>query len=360
VTGRRSFWAHPRIRENSSLFEHVFNQVKAACGREILAMTDYSERVPLKRRTILFTEEAAALNAFVYAGAPTQTYGEVLAGCVDRIITEVLRQQKCLALWWSGGIDSTALVIGFLTHPRWREVRAFTVIKCTQDSIAEYPKFFRDCIEGPCLHDEQSKFSDYHDPRYLNVDGCFGDEIFGTSVPEYLHALGVTDVDTSRWPVERVPDVVTAVTHSEPVAEWFFQQSRKIAERFPVTNVWQFFWMLELMLCHQDVMLRPYFRTVAGAHRSASMLHDTFEAHRRIRVFGGAEFLTWGLAHGFSGGWQDGDRDAAKRYIHEFTRDDEYLLTKGKVYSQGLIYEDSAVNAIYDDWTTDVSFVGRL
>ena len=100
----------------------------------------------------------------------TRTFGQV---CLDTAKKIADHTDRPLIVTWSGGIDSTSVLVAMLQTVPWDRI---TVV-CSQRSINEYPELYKDIIK-PHLKtiDFSTWFSTFQD--YFTVSGDAGDTVW--------------------------------------------------------------------------------------------------------------------------------------------------------------------------------------
>ena len=167
--------------------------------------------------------------------------------CFERRIQDLLGRSQKINLLWSGGIDSTAMLVGFLTH--CNELERLRVLY-TINSIKENPGFF-------LLLQQQSKIEiiEFGGDTYLNqdLDGVFvsadgADDITGSLDLSFYNKVGWSGLqaDWRQWFFQRTGnanlndfceqyfalsgcDIQTVLQ-----ARWWFYTSCKI-QKFPTS-----------------------------------------------------------------------------------------------------------------------------
>jgi uncharacterized CHY-type Zn-finger protein len=104
--------------------------------------------------------------------------------CNERAV-ELLRRAEALNVrlyvFWSGGIDSTLVLVSLLKNATPRQLTNLVVLM-SQESISEYPKFYNEYIRGKLQVDSSVMFPYLLGGRHLVVNGEHNDQLFGSDM----------------------------------------------------------------------------------------------------------------------------------------------------------------------------------
>lgn len=228
---------------------------------------------------------------------------------------------------YSGGIDSTAVVISFLKFCS-AEQRRKIVILANLESLRENRGFFSTVVENFKV---ESIFKDFSQrlisENAILVTGEHGDQLFGSDlIATAVRAFG--DEAIHRSYKETAITVVKRFVGDEGLAKAFFENVHPIVEEcpFPIRSTHDFFWWYNFSLKWQYVK----FRYLANAGWSTPDLN-----FQRVRhFFDTPYFQKWSLSHHdqkIGKEWST-YKYPLKDFIFEFTYDAAYN-TKEKVPS---------------------------
>jgi hypothetical protein len=118
--------------------------------------------------------------------------------CNERAV-ELLRRAEqlnvSLYVFWSGGIDSTLVLVSLLKNATPRQLAGLVVLM-SEESISEYPKFYDEYIRGKLQVDSSVMFPYLLGAKQLVVNGEHNDQLFGSDMvgklvvkfgPEVMH-----------------------------------------------------------------------------------------------------------------------------------------------------------------------------
>lgn len=267
---------------------------------------------------------------------PPPDGGASFAELCDRtgaeLVEEALDAGRRLRLLWSGGIDSTTALIAVMKAAEERGCREIVRVLVSFSSVQENPVFFRQHLYGRySIEPVSHPVSEFLDAAALNVTGEHGDQLFGSQFLEpyvrrglasepYREILPFVLLERLRNPVSarRVGHYLEPVIAAAPV---------------PIRTLFDYMWWLNFSLKWQDVTLRL---TALRGERA----HEVYGSLRHF--FRSPAFQAWSLANPAIrevATWAR-YKEPAKRYILEFTGDEDYYRTKEK--------EDSLRNVLLD------------
>jgi hypothetical protein len=248
-----------------------------------------------------------------------------------------------IAVMYSGGIDSTAVLVALMQHPRYQEFldSGRLYIAMTTTSISEYPEFFYRSIL-PNIPITPTNYTELMlDNNSLVVTGDDGD-----------HVIGCTDT------IEFVPGVDDFLNLSIEHAYTYLAKDKSgllvnlfkgaVARApFEIESLCQLGWWFGQCFEMQNTMCRPYFWSDTV---DLSLLATDQKVFR---------FFMDGLWDSFSYEYMstnpkyttlDSLRNFPKKYIVNYTGDQSYL-NKEKILSQKLISKLQYKTRIYADLT---------
>jgi hypothetical protein len=223
---------------------------------------------------------------------------------------------------WSGGIDSTAALIGLIRAARRQDVTGQIQVLLSAHSVDEHPRFFLDHIhEQLAVSLVSHPVSVQLDPDALNVTGEHGDQLFGSHLLEGYVRRGVANLPYR----EMLPFVLLERMKGVRSARRVERYLAPFIDAAPVRieTLFDYFWWCNFALKWQEVTLRlTAFRSDDAGPTYASLRH----------FFRDASFQQWAMANtpGRAVPVWHHYKDDAKRYIRDFTADDAYYRHKEK------------------------------
>ena len=197
--------------------------------------------------------------------------------CHDLVQT---RRDRPWVVWWSGGIDSTAIVTALLKHPE-TQFRDNVIICANEISISENPRFFYKTIvpNFQVMHG--------HDPRaennidYYHVSGALCDQLCGPD-----QALHMTGIDGQKSFREAGPDLVNQIQQTWATdGIWLYKRMIQHIESVPdapVQTCADFFWWFNHTWPWYYVLLHErngLAKNIKQMQQAKLQWYDTYEFH---------------------------------------------------------------------------------
>lgn len=256
------------------------------------------------------------------ASNQSPSFGELCDRTADQLVSEAGRTGKQLQVMWSGGIDSTVVLLSLSAAARRAELGDQIDVLLTLDSIREYPDLFQSSISERIPYRVVGRpVAEFLDPEAITVTGEHGDQLFGSQLLEsyvrrgVAHAkwediLPVVLLERLRHPLQ----AVRALGAIRPVLE---------AAPVPIDTLFDALWWLNFILKWQSVSLRIAVMA-SSRHR---------QIWNQIRhFFRGNDFQIWAMRRSQTRTireWTD-YKYPAKEYVYRHTGDENYLWYKQK------------------------------
>lgn len=265
--------------------------------------------------------------------ASTLPLSEMMALTAERVLNEFLSLEiGCtLYVWWSGGLDSTAILLTLLRNSKFIELldSGQALIACNESSALEYPAFWQKTVKH--LPQVESDLALYMVPATYHIDGVWADELFGNYQAEHYPI-------SAGEPQSRLRSALSEMTHQTRTIGLFLDQAAELEALFPATTIFQRLWWLEFALSYQDANLRVYYN---GSNQSTGkQTRDRFNANLPFRWFAHPSWSAWAMQRQLANKFVNyrESKNELREYIFSLTRDREYFATKNKEYSQGKLY----------------------
>ena len=253
--------------------------------------------------------------------------------------------QKSLGLMWSGGIDSTLMVVSFLENYPLPELKDKIKIITSEEAVIENREFYYNYILPNFELVNAEHLPWLYDGRYILVDGELNDQLFG---PGMIRVYVLDHPDAFTRPISRdaiynyinkkIGDTYISKILVDAVFEsseaYGFQLERDV-DWFWWWNFcfkWQSTWFIKLTLC---------------APKLRYMLTEKFVEDYVPHFFDTPEFQLWSINNPqvrTLTKWTD-HKWEAKIQIYNFDKNEEYLNTKVKrgslktIFNQRLLFE---------------------
>ena len=230
---------------------------------------------------------------------------------------------------WSGGIDSTVVLISMLeTKPHDRDLH----VRFTEESIKEFPSYYDKVVSKNWVPTPKKDLYDpifYSDENFLKISGDCGDQVFGSdSVVDNNDAFHSPWETIKKWDLEDIYSYSlnniyeSDVQMKDTMFEFLHEHTSYCP--FEIKTIYDLYWWVNFSLKWQHVKYRMPITFSAGiAHSSAIAFFDT------------TDFQKWSLSNHdikHNTTWTS-YKQPAKDFIHKYHHDLDYLKNKKKVGS---------------------------
>ena len=242
-------------------------------------------------------------------------------------------QGRRLALFWSGGIDSTAALVALMiTNSKWHEQ---LILYTSQSAVEkEYPAFWHRYLKA--VEHKLLRNWDFIDPTLwqsdrLVVDGALGDQLWGGSrAQQDIFAFG-------QEPCERFFQTSFFLdrtrAHERPQLRDYIQRLVELMP-IPTRTIQDLVWLLTFTHDWDHIRLQSMARV-----NDINLIHSTHA------FFNTVHFQSWSMTNGHR---RVGDqwctyKQPAKDFIYSFTGDEDYRTNKCKEWSLQYVIDDPAI-----------------
>jgi len=272
------------------------------------------------------------------------------------LVKQGINQGKKYALMFSGGIDSTVIMVALLKNLTAKELHSITILS-SQHTIIEHPTFWKKYIDGKfnVIDSITMKYDALINQGYIPITGDLGDNMFGTlaglnlfftykslikKLPqERAEALfklkdAVTDDDT-HW--SKYTDILIQYFQHPKNPDFGRQLHEKIARNIqdapmPIHSLQDYFWWEMFNLKYTNC-----------ASRGTIYLNDTmnpkYVADRTLNWYNAQDYQQWSMNNNGNGEkirkTASTYKWAARKYIYDFDKNDWYFHFKLKIESLG-------------------------
>ena len=241
-------------------------------------------------------------------------------------------QNRTVALWWSGGIDSTTILVALMkANPKWLQQLKIYTSRYAID--VEYPWFYQQYLQdADCVvrHGWELWSSDLFDPDLFLLDGNCGDQLWGNKA---LADLPIAPDSPWRclFDLEFFHKRVKP-GHRECVADYITDQVAKFPA--PVKSIADIFWWMNFT--HKYDYIKHNSAILSGC---PELLGQT------CCFFDNWNFQNWSMCNPESrkyARWEQ-YKQPAKDYIWDYTGDSCYRDTKLKIASAFMSVEHDGI-----------------
>lgn len=254
-----------------------------------------------------------------------KSFSEICAERAEAICEKALAEKRKIQILWSGGIDSTLALVSIFKELEKRDDLERLDALLSNDSITEYPTFFRDVIQPKLNYILfEPPIYDFLDEKKIIVTGEHGDQIFGSDKVQHF----IITNQAFRPFEEILPIVIARKLGSNKSVDSLISYLMPQIERSPVKieTLFDFLWWMNFSLKWQHVSLRMFYED----ENERFSLDKNF-----IHFFSAKDFQNWSISnHEFKikETWKS-YKYVAKECIFDFHKDENYLLNKEKEQS---------------------------
>lgn len=258
-------------------------------------------------------------------------HGLTYEGCCDLRAAELLaasgRLGVPIAVLYSGGIDSTVVLVSLMKQLSERERRERLVVFMTVDSISENPRFYDRYVRRSCNFRSADGFSTILNGDYLVTGGEHNDQLLGTDAVLAAGFAGKLDRLTRPW--QASIDVLRERLGERAGDRWF-EILREHVARAPceISTVTDLFWWWSFCFEWQMLFFRPFLRI----DRRIVLNRDLISTYYH-QFFGSESFQLWSMLHPEHRRGGSPYKAVAKQVILDYDGDEEYFKMKGKGWS---------------------------
>ena len=333
------------IRSRNKVFSSFWQPIYEECGEAGRFHLDIARRIGLSRFLPRDGEWSLPWRCHVtpgfempvYAPGFSMGFAEVCDAKALEIRARVQVGER-FALMYSGGIDSTCILVSLLRNLDSEERKAIAVV-ASPHSVIEYPHFWQAYIARKLrvFHSDFMHYDDLLTEGYTPITGDEGDCIFGTNIGIEFYRFCNSSASPEQ-PYANHKDALIRYfslddsCYGKRFGELFFlKMERSIATaRVPIHSLHDFFWWMIFNPKYLNCSLRGaiYFQSELGVRESLD---------RTINWYNDPRYQQWSMANNNNGekirGGAASYKHAARRYIREFTRDEWYFNYKSKLES---------------------------
>lgn len=256
---------------------------------------------------------------------------------------------KPIGIMWSGGIDSTGIVVSFLRNYSMDDLRKRIKIIMSNQSIAENPEFYSRFIlpNFPFVSSETMPWLFGGD--MIIVTGEFNDQLFGSDM---IRGLLLKDKEMVSKKIDKdymlnfVDDKINDRFISETLCNSIYETSEKHGIRLEKNADW--FWWFNFCYKWQNVHFRVYCLTMPNYTHKINKDWDKKYLHHFYQT---DNFQLWSMnnpqVRNFDT-WSEYKKEA-KELIFQFDKNERYLKTKIKSASLYSIFWARILNECVTD-----------
>jgi hypothetical protein len=268
--------------------------------------------------------------------------------CEERakeLLEHSIKSNRKIVIMYSGGIDSTLIIVTFLKLCTREQLRNNFVILMNDGSICENRNFYYNYIQKYMQVDVSYKFPFYvGHPNYIVVTGEGNDQLFGSAVSRIYMVDKGTEKLFSQIDYDEIRTFITRkmlsnltknkqedVLRYEKDGERICKILKSVIDKAPIEidTAYKYFWWINFTLKWQSVYVR-ILSFVDGIRRNTLRPEDNF-----FMFFSSNDFQLWAMNNPnnlIKDTWNT-YKYPCKQIIYDFNKDSEYFREKVKMGS---------------------------
>jgi len=281
-----------------------------------------------------------------------ESYEDICNKRADDILARSRKLGVPIYVMWSGGIDSTLVLVSLLKNSSSAD-RANITVLMSEESIAEYPLFYKEHVRGKLRTDSSVRFNELLGGEELMVGGEHNDQLFGSDMVGHMVTSFGDSVINERYNRDRFFNFFTRRLDDKETVGFYLDLFEKVQAASPVeirTN-FEHLWWLNFSLKWQAVHMRMLARAKAS---KVQKINGEYLRTRYIQFYCTDEFQLWSMNNmdkKIRDTWKT-YKFTAKDLIYEYTKDANYRdnkMKRGSLYN--LLVQQDTFNFIDDSFT---------
>lgn len=242
---------------------------------------------------------------------------------------------KPLYILWSGGIDSTVMLISFLIiNPKMENC----VILLSKESINEYTYFFNNYIRGKYKIETSYDFFNLFDGTKILVTGELNDQLFGNDLIRLSANILGEDVIKSKYYSGFLKSTFSDISN---ISKWS-NLLDELALKCPsgIETISEFFWWFNFSCKWQSVYTRSlaYINKKHRKNITEEFLKVNYQCFFNTSNF--QNWSVWNKDKKFGLDWKSYKLES-KKFIFDFSKDENYFQNKIKKVVYIIFYYSS-------------------
>ncbi len=287
----------------------------------------------------------------LYAIPPMKPFQMSFEEICNARAVELLRRADAadsnLYVSWSGGIDSTLVLVSFLKNASQVQKKRIVVL-LSEESVAENPRFYAEHIRGALRAEPSVMFPYVLGTNHVYVSGELNDQLFGAAAPGDLMVQFGDAIIHQPYSRDVLFSYYRQKMDRADIINFYLDLFEKVvkAAPMPIVTYFDYFWWINFTLKWQSVALRVLSFTAA---RNASGVTAEYLEQKFAPFYGTDEFQLWSMNNldkRIKDTWST-YKWPCKDIIYNFTRDAGYRDTKLKMGSlYYILQQQNAFNFI--------------
>ena len=297
-------------------------------------------------RTPVRTLSEFAIPAF---RSYTRDYEELCNERASQVLRDCERLGTTMYVLYSGGIDSTCLLVSLLKNASPEQKKRIVVL-LSHESIAENPRFYDEHIRGRLRVDSSITFPERIGGNDILLSAEHNDLVMGNaSIGSIITQYGPAAVH-KPYARELLVDFFTRTLGDGGAAEFYFEFFDRLCKSAPVeirTN-FDFMWWFNFATKWQACFCYILFYTLP---ENASRINKDYLDSRFISFYNTEEFQLWSMNNldkRIKDTWKS-YKWVMKDIIYDYTKDADYRDNKTKVRSLPIVMKQHPIHFSFLD-----------
>ena len=268
-----------------------------------------------------------------YTLASYSTESSFENACIARA-TELLDQNQKIYVMWSGGIDSTAIIVALLAAGR--DLSNVTIV-LNQDSIREYPDFYYKFVRATfpvIVTEEFMAFMSTVGVDGIVLSGEHADQLHGSLAVNAIHQHLDPSILNEKFTYDSFKKLMTAKRLTPMAIDCWYDMYRQTFSKSPrpINTIYDFIWWHGFNFRWQAIGLKIFTRI------NSNVNFQTF--------YSGTGLQNWSIDHTPDLSKLETLKMEIKSFIRTFAKDDQYYQNKIKHPSCTLYYGKPSAVAV--------------
>ena len=272
-----------------------------------------------------------------YSVPETRTFEELMLVRAEEIWRWIEDDGREAVVWWSGGIDSTALLVAMLRTSTTSRMQLIK-IGLNDRSIKEYPEFFNDVVKKLSTEFVSHNDGSELDLTRLHISGEIGDQLFGSDMLQACFGYSANNFEGKEffagrahknWRDTMSPFVLSHLTklgrdeHHQAIMDLY--DTLCAVSPIEINTTFDFWWWMNFNLKYTHVSNRIQLGTL-----------DSATAREVVVAFFDTEyFQKWSVANHdkkIKDTWKS-YKYTLKQFVFDWNQDQNWFDNKTKVQS---------------------------
>jgi hypothetical protein len=261
-----------------------------------------------------------------------ETFEEITIRKARMLLDHANNTNRKLAIMYSGGIDSTLVLVTMLKVATSKEINDSIIVLMDGNSICENKKFYEDYVVKQFTIKNSQFFNQYIGSKdYIIVTGEGNDQLFGSQV--VIDNMNYFGPSTTKETIDefKIIQHFRNIIKDTPETEKIFLILNSIckAAPIPIDTIFKWFWWINFTCKWQSVFLRSA-AFIPTKNQNDLKLFDNY-----FMFFDDSNFQQWSMnnSDNLIGENLKQYKQICKNIIYDFNKDSDYRDFKVKIGS---------------------------